>query len=170
MINTGKLYKLMILYILSKVDFPMTNSQISEFMIGKSYTNFFKVQQTISEMIESGFIIEESTHNRTFYHLTEEGAQTVDYFGEDIPESFRKDIDQFLIDKHYELRNEVSVKADYFPNKDDSYSVNCEIKEKGTTLLNLTLQVPSEDEASSIATNWGKKSEEIYALLMSKLL
>lgn len=168
--NTDKLYKLIILYTLSKVDFPMTNSQLSEFIIGHNYTNFFKVQQTISELIESGFIMEESTHNRTFYHLTEEGAQTVTYFGSDLSAGIRKDIDQFLIDKRYELKNEVSVKADYFPNRDDSYSVNCEITEKDVTLLSLTIHVPSEEEASSITTNWSKKSEELYRMIMEKLL
>ncbi len=170
MSNTGKIYKLTILYLLSKVDFPMTNSQISEFIVGHGYTNFFKVQETIAELVENNFLVEESTHNRTFYRLTDEGLQTVTYFGSDLSDGITEDIDQFLIDKRYELRNEVSVKADYFPNQDDTYSVNCQIDEKGITIMNLTIQVPAEDEASSIATNWGLKSQEIYAFIMSKLL
>ena len=69
MAEAYKLYKLIILYMLDKVDFPLTNSQISEFILNEGYTNYFTVQQTISELVESGFIHEESTHNRTFYHL-----------------------------------------------------------------------------------------------------
>ena len=32
------LYKLMILYLIEKVDFPLSNSQISEFILEKGYT------------------------------------------------------------------------------------------------------------------------------------
>ena len=33
------LYKLIILYMLEKVDFPLTNAQISGFVLDKGYTN-----------------------------------------------------------------------------------------------------------------------------------
>lgn len=84
MANSFKLYKLIILYMLSKVDFPLTNSQISEFILDEGYTTYFKLQQAISELLESGFIREEATHSRTFYHLTEEGAETIHFFKNDI--------------------------------------------------------------------------------------
>ena len=54
-----KLYKLIVLYMLNKVDFPLTNAQISEFILDEGYTTYFKLQQAISELIESGFIREE---------------------------------------------------------------------------------------------------------------
>ena len=47
------LYKLIILYMLDKVDFPLTNSQISEFVLDKGYTDYFKLQQALSERIHS---------------------------------------------------------------------------------------------------------------------
>ena len=43
------LYKLIILYMLDKVDFPLTNSQISEFVLDKGYTDYFKLQQALSD-------------------------------------------------------------------------------------------------------------------------
>ena len=41
---------------LNKVDFPLTNSQISEFILDEGYTTYFKLQQAISELIGSGFM------------------------------------------------------------------------------------------------------------------
>ena len=35
------LYKLIILYMLKKVDFPLTNAQISEFVLDQEYTTYF---------------------------------------------------------------------------------------------------------------------------------
>ena len=119
------LYKLIVLYILNKVDFPLTNSQISEFILDKGYTNYFKIQQ---------------------------------------------DIEQYLSEKQYELKNEVSVKADYYRNTNMEYSVRCQVIESGLPLIDLTITVPTEAEAEKIAVNWEKKNQEIYAYIMAHLL
>ena len=170
MAEAYKLYKLMILYMLDKVDFPLTNSQISEFILNEGYTNYFTVQQTISELVDSGFIHEESTHNRTFYHLDEEGAQTLKFFKNDISTAIQEDIDTFLTKKKYELKNEVSVKADYYPNSNGEYSVRCQVLEQGSAIIDLTITAPTETEAQTLANNWPKKNQEIYAAIMAKLL
>ncbi len=40
MTDSFALYKLIILYMLKKVDFPLTTAQISEFILDKGYTSF----------------------------------------------------------------------------------------------------------------------------------
>lgn len=164
------LYKLIVLYMLEKVDFPLTNGQISEFVLDKGYTTYFKLQQTLSEMVDARFIQEETTHNRTLYHLTEEGASTLQFFGNKISSAIKNDIDAFLAEHKYELKNEVSARADYFPNNFGEFSVQCRVVENEVNLIDLTLTVPSEKEAQAIVNNWRQKSEEIYALLMKNLL
>ena len=155
---------------LEKVDFPLTNGQISEFILEKGYTSYFTLQQAISEMVSAGFIREESTHNRTLYHLTDEGAETIQFFKNNISPAIRNDIDTFIVEKAYEVKNEVSVKADYYPNKSSEYSVRCQIYEGDSALIDLTISVPTEEEAVSVANNWNQKHQEIYALIMANLL
>ena len=70
---------------LDKVDFPLTNAQISEFILNKGYTTYFKLQQALSELTEAELIREETSHNRTLYHLTEDGAQSIQYFKQYLP-------------------------------------------------------------------------------------
>ena len=151
------LYKLIILYMLDKVDFPLTNAQISGFILDKGYTTYFKLQQALSELTESGFIREEATHSRTFYHLTEEGEETIHFFRNKISDAIQKDIDEFLKEKNYELKNEVSVKSDYFPGSGMEFTVRCQVIENNQPLIDLTLTVPSEAEAETISNNWSKK-------------
>ena len=88
MAETFTLYKLIILYMLSKVDFPLANAQISDFVLGKGYTTYFTLQKALSELTESGLIREETTHNRTMYHLTEEGAESICFFENKISDIF----------------------------------------------------------------------------------
>ena len=170
MATAFKLYKLIILYMLERVDFPLTNSQLSEFILDQGYTNYFKLQQAIAELTEEGFIREESTHSRTFYHLTEDGKETIHFFKNDISPAIQNDINTFLKSKQYELKNEVSVKADYYPNSGGEYSVHCQVIERGAPLIDLTLTVPTEAEAQTISNNWSGKSQDVYALIMKNLL
>ena len=170
MANSFKLYKLMVLYMLSKVDFPLTNSQISEFILDEGYTTYFKLQQALSELTASGFIHEESTHSRTFYHLTEEGTQTIRFFKSDISPAIQEDIDAFLKEKRYELENEVSVKSDYYRNSNMEYSVRCQVIEQDIPIIDLTVTVPTKGEAETASNNWQKKNQEIYAMIMANLL
>ena len=155
---------------LKKVDFPLTNGQISEFILDKGYTTYFTLQQAISEMVEAGFIRVETTHNRTLYHLTEEGTETIHFFKNNISPAIQEDINFFLTEKRYDLKNEVSVKADYYQTKNLEFAVRCQILESGSPLIDLTLTVPTEEEAVSVANNWNKKNQEVYAQIMASLL
>ena len=44
------LYKLIVLYMLDKVKFKLTYSQISGFILEKEYTNFMTLQQVFSDL------------------------------------------------------------------------------------------------------------------------
>lgn len=170
MSETFTLYKLIILYMLNKVDFPLTTSQISEFVLDKGYTTYFKLQEAISELTQSELIRTETTHNRTLYHLTESGSETIHYFSNKISSAIRKDIDDFLTEKQYDLKEEVSVKADYYLNTNKEYEARCQIVENGFSLIDLKLTVPTEKEAEAITNHWSLKSQEIYTLLLTNLL
>lgn len=170
MSETFTLYKLIILYMLEKLNFPLTNGQISEFILDKGYTSYFTLQQAISEMVDSNLIREELIHNRTLYHLTEEGQETIQYFKNNISPAIREDIDSFIAEKRYELKDEVSVKADYYKNTNHEFSVRCQIIENNAPLIDLTLTVPSEEEAISVTTNWNRRHQELYASIMQNLL
>lgn len=170
MTETFTLYKLIILYLLNKVDFPLTTSQISEFILDKGYTTYFRIQEALSEMVDSNLLQIESGKNRTLYYLTEDGAQTIHYFKSHISSAIREDIDNFLAEKKYDLKEDVSAKADYHLNKNNEYEVRCRFVEDGFDLIDLTLTVPTEAEARAIAANWPVKYQQIYSSIMSELL
>ena len=70
------LYKLMILYMLDHVNFPLTNSQLTDFFLDHEYTTYFTLQQALNELKEAGLIRMESTHNSSRYEITKEGDDT----------------------------------------------------------------------------------------------
>ena len=164
------LYKLIVLYMLNRVDFPLSNSQISDFVLGQGYTDYFKLQQAISELIEAGLIHEESTHSRTFYHLTEDGSTTLQFFKKSISPAIQNDINKYLTEKKFDLKDEVSIKSDYYKNTNMEYSVRCQVIENEYPIIDLTISLPSEEAAEKAASAWKEKNQEIYAYIMKQLL
>ena len=74
------IYKLTILNMLDKVDFPLTNTQISNFFLEQDYTDYFRVQQVISDLVDADLIHAESTHSNTQYTITAAGKETLEFF------------------------------------------------------------------------------------------
>lgn len=155
---------------LEKVDFPLTNGQISEFILEKGYTNYFKLQQAISEMMDADLIRKESVHKRTLYHLTPEGRKSIEYFHNKISPAIQSDIDSFLAEKNYDLKNDVAVKSDYYRNTNQEWSVHMRVLENQMPLIDLTITVPTEKEAETMSNNWSSYNQEVYADIMAKLL
>ena len=69
------LYKLMILYMLEHVNFPLTNSQLTDFFLDHEYTTYFTLQQAINDLLEAGLIRKESIHNTSRYGITRGGGR-----------------------------------------------------------------------------------------------
>lgn len=164
------LYKLILLYILDHVDYPLTNSQLSEFLLEKEYTTYFTIQTALSELEEAGFVSVSHQTNTSFYTLTVSGEETLEAFASDISEDIRAEIGQFLKNRQYELRRANEVTANYFPKRSHEYTVEMTLHEKKDTLMRLELTIPGEDQARVVCDQFLKNSSDIYNYLMTTLL
>ena len=164
------LYKLIILYMLKKVNFPLTNAQISNFVLDQGYTTYFTLQEIIHELLDSGLILGETIRNTSRYNITDAGAETLDYFGSKISRPIQEDIDNYLEENRFQLRNEVSVIADYYKTTEGEYTAECKVREKNADLVSLSLTVPLKEQAASICDHWKGKCQEIYSFLVKELL
>lgn len=163
------LYKLIVLYMLNRVNFPLTKAQIGDFILEREYTNFLTLQQAIGELIDAGMVTAESIRNRTHLLLTPDGANTLSYFGNRIGESIRTEIDEYFKEKEMELRNEVSIVADYYKSTTGEYEAHLIAKDNGINVVDITLSVPVEETAASICENWQRKNQDIYKYLIETL-
>lgn len=163
------LYKLIVLYMLNRVSFPLTTAQISDFILEKEYTNFLTLQQVINELTDAGMLSPQSIRNRTHLAITEEGRETLNFFQNRISDAIKHDIDTYFRENEFTLRNEVSVLGDYYKSTSGEYEAHLVAKDRGIRLIDITLSVPSEELASSICDNWQKKNQEIYQYLTKEL-
>ena len=164
------LYKLMVLYMLNKVNFPLANSQISEFMLEKQYTSYFTLQEVLNDLVGNGFIQLITYRNSTQYKLTPEGFETIAFFDSKISSAIKEDIEQYLKDNKYDLKSEVGTTSDYYKSTSRDYIVHCQVKEGASNLIELNIAVPLEEQADAMCAKWKDASQEIYEFIMHKLM
>ena len=168
--DTFMLYKLMILYILSRVDFPLSNAHLTAFILEKEYTNYFNIQRAISELLDDEYLSVKTIRNSSLYLITETGNETLLFFDNMISSGIKEDIEEYLAQNKYVLKEEVSTPADYTQIKKGDFAVRLSVIERDTRIIDLTLSVPTEEEAILMCNKWNDKSSDIYTYIISALL
>lgn len=163
------LYKLIVLYMLDRVNFTLTNSQISGFILDKGYTNYFTLQEAINGLIDSGFAYVSNMRGASHYKITDKGEEALSMFENRIPYAIKQDVLDFFEKQQINLKKETEVQADYFLNDMNEYTVSCVINDRNEPLLDIRFCVPTQAVASAICENWRHKSTEIYDLLVKQL-
>ena len=155
---------------LKRCDVPLSKSQIYDFILEKEYTNYMTLQEAFSELASSNLISEKTMANRTYLEITDEGSQTLEFFGNRINPSIRQEIDDYLKDNRMKLRNESAILGDYKKTAENEYTVVLMIKENNKSLLDIKLSVPTEEMAQAMIGNFQKQSQDIYQYLFSRLM
>ena len=164
------LYKLMNLYMLHQVNFPLTNAQLSNFFLDREYTTYFTLQQALNELLDAGLVKKETMRNSSRYEITKEGEETLEFFGKNISPAIVSDMDEYLKQNRFRMRNEVGLISDFYKSTNQDYIVHCEVREGKAVLVNLDISVPDKEQAETMCNAWKTKSQEIYAHVMRTLL
>ena len=168
--DTLILYKLIILYMLDRVnDYPLTNSQITSFLQDHGYTGLFNIHESLSELIDKGFITVNTVRDIQHYTITDSGEEALYYFENRISKSIKQEILEFFEQEKIKLKNENETYADYYGNESGDYTVECYIKDRRETLVDLKMTVPTKNLALSICDKWPEKSKAFYEYMISEL-
>ena len=152
------------------MDFPLTNTQISNFFLEQEYTDYFRVQQVLNDLVDADLIRAESTHNNTQYSITAAGKETLGFFKDKITDAIERDTMSYFEKNKLTLRSVNSIISDYYKTPDQNYAVRCQFKERGISLIDLTLTVKKREQAEAICNNWKNQNEDVYAYLMDILM
>ncbi len=156
--------KALILYVLQKVNEPISNDALLKLIISIDNMNYFYFQQFLLDLLENNYIIK---NENTLYELTEEGQKALELVKDLIPGITTFKVDNTFKEKLGEIQNEVAITTDYIPLSQDQYNVECKITENNQTLFKIELYAGSHEQAKKIADNWKKNAEEIYPEILN---
>ncbi len=154
---------------LNKATFPLSNAQITNFILEKEYTNYFTLQQILSDLLDTNLIHTKCMLHTTYYQITPQGKKSLEFFENRLSNSIKEEVDIYLIENKYELRKELNITAEYYPAPEKDYIVHCQVKEGTSILIELHLCVPTEEHAEQMCLNWRNGCQDIYSYVMAAL-
>jgi hypothetical protein len=189
--------KLIILYIIHRLNIPVSNIHITKMVLQTRLMNYFVFQQCFNELLDGGLIVlggseaaaagkdisdrdkdtsaaassnpvSDKGHGSR-YILSETGQNTLQYFMNLIPPGIKKQLDNATSSVRKKIREETLVTADYIPESEEKFTVVCGIREDDFTLIDLNVAVGTKKDARSICENWKRHSSEIYAEIIEAL-
>lgn len=163
-------HKLLILYILDKINMDLTNSQITQVVLETEVMNYFSLQQFLAQLMESKFLTIYEDSNKEYYTLTKKGIETLDYFLTRIPNETLLKLDDYLNVNKENLLADTQVKSSFVKQSENEFIVNLRVIENQSNLIDLNLNVSSEKQAKLICDNWKKNASYMYAEVIGLLI
>ncbi|MBR5789746.1 MAG: DUF4364 family protein [Lachnospiraceae bacterium] len=165
------LYKLIILFMLDKSEIPLSNTNISDFILAMDYTNYFTLQQTLSDLENSKLITSENpTSKDTLYRITDNGKVTLEYFSDRISDAIKNDVLDYYKNHDISLKKDTVVDAEYYNIRGNQYAVRCQIKTNNVIVFELDFNAVGLEQAEVICENFKSKSDDVFAYLMDMLV
>ncbi len=161
--------KLIILFLLEKMDIPLSHSQISQFVLEENYMDFFSLQQYLNELLESFLIEKNKTNNLTKYTITDEGSRVLGYFIRKIPDQERTRISLYVNNNIKKIKLSYEIAANYFQEVTNEYNVKCGVYENELPLMEIMVTVATKEHAKQICNNWRENVNKIYGNVLSTL-
>ena len=161
--------KLLLLFIIDKSNTPLSNEELTEFILEKNYMNYFLIQQYLSELIETGFIKYCKEDDKKVYKILDKGKITLSYFEDRLPINIKNEISIEFKPTKNEDKLTSEVVGEYFKKDNGQYLVNLKLIENTETLFSLYLNVSTEEQAQKFCEIWKTNTEHIYINVFNML-
>ena len=161
--------KLLILYILQKVNHSISYKELLELVISISDMNYFDFQQLLQDLLDDKFIIKYINNDEEMIELTNEGINALNLTIDMLPGIIKLKVDSSFKEQYNKIKDELSVYARYTPISETNFTVTCKIIENNQTIFNIETFAASREQAKSIVNNWNKNAEKIYPTILTIL-
>lgn len=161
--------KLMMLYLLNNVSFPLNHENLSNFFLDK-YTTYLKFQEILSELVDNKLIEEMKTKTSVCYKATEDGIEALNSFASDITANHKDELDEYIKANKIKIKEEAIINANYTDSTASNFKVSLEINENKDQNFKIEVDVPSQEIAITMCENWKDKAKSIYNHIIKQLL
>ena len=159
--------KVLILFVMARVQFPVSIQQIYELCYQDDCLSYFDVCTAVPEMVKSGHLTQ--LEDETF-QITEkgkaDGALTADSVAFTVRSRAENAVDRF----NRQTRRSSFVKTEIQENSGGDFTVKMRLDDEMGTLMTLALTAPSQRQALRLEKLMEKKAEAVYNLTMAELL
>lgn len=161
--------KLIALFIIDNFKMPVPNSFIVDTLALEPFVNYFDLRQQMGELEEEELVTYYIENNDRFYSLTHKGTQALEFFSLRIPKTVRERLLRTIKIKIKDLKNALSIKADYEKVNDIEYNVSLGISEGNYDMFNVSISVSDELMAKKMCAAFKNNPQSLYSEFLSIL-
>ena len=159
--------KLLVLYIMARVMYPVDLQKIYELAFQDDRLSYIDLAQAVPQMVETGHL-EEVESGR--FVITQKGkeacAVTEDAIAYPVMQRAQIAIDNF----NRTVSRSGFVKTSMERRENGDYCVRLSLNDDVSDLLKMELMAPSQKHAVRIASAFSENAESIYRIIMDQLL
>ena len=159
--------KILILFVMSRVSYPVTTGEIYELCYQDECLSYFDVCTAIPEMVKSGHLKQVDEEK---YVITEKGKADGSLTEDSIAFTVKQRAENAVAKYNRQIRRSSFVKTQIIPRDSGDYSVVMSLDDEMGNLMTLELMAPDQRQAVRLGRLFEKKAEMVYNLTMSELL
>ena len=159
--------KVLILFVMSRVGYPVNVQQIYELCFQDDCLSYFDVCTALPEMVESGHLKKAEDE---CYVITDKGRETAKLVEDSIAFSVRQKAENAVDRFNRKVRRSSFVRTKVTPRETGDFSVVMSLDDEMGNLMTLELVAPEQRQANRLSRLMEKKAEAVYNLTMTELL
>lgn len=159
--------KVLILFVMSKVSYPVNVQQIYELCYQDDCLSYFDVCTAIPEMVSSGHLKE--LENDT-YEITDKGRADCALTEDSIAYTVKCKAENAVSRFNRQVRRSSYIKTQVIPRESGDFSVIMALDDEVGNLMTLELVAPNQRQALRLSKLFEQKAENLYSLTMAELL
>lgn len=159
--------KILILFIMARVKYPVNIQQIYELCYQDESLSYFNVCAAVPEMVSSHHL--EAVENDC-YVITEKGREDGEITKDDIAFTVRQRAENAIDAFNRQIHRSSFVKTRIEQREDGSFGVIMILDDEFGNLMTMELMAPDHRQAIRLSRLFEKKAEAVYNLTMAELL
>jgi hypothetical protein len=162
--------KLCLLYLFRAVSLPLSRDAVILALDVLPWINQFILSEALSDLLESGLVLETHGQNRNVFEISPSGLSTLSHFEKEIPLSMRQDLDGVRDSIRLLARKESEYITDYHKIGEDRYLAQLAIVENGRTIFRVEIELASSAQADVVCKSWQNTASAAYSAILSSIL
>jgi hypothetical protein len=147
-------HKIMILYVIKALDQDVHKTNLTDFFMLYDYMNFFEFQQYLTELIETGLVIEIADPANTRCIITDAGLNSLTFFNDRLDKSTKRELDWRIEIERSKKQVERKPEGRYIKESDHYHFAELKILSGSTLEFYLKIMVSDRETAEALISRW----------------
>ena len=158
--------KILILFILSRISEPVTLDELASLTLCDGGIGYFDFAECVAELISTEHISADGDS----YLITEKGKKNGAITENTLPYSVRVKAEKSARAENKRLRRQSMISTSRTVRRGGGYTVSMSLSDGLGEIMSLEMLAASEEQAIALENGFEDKAEQIFNLVLSKLL